>query len=170
MFSTISEVGNKEHVSHSVVSNSLRPHGHSPRGSSVHGIFPARILEWIAMPSSREFSQKPGIKPTSPASPAFQADSLLLSHHFYIMYYSRWHSSSQQSSSRWLGGCKPTQGGILMPLLLGSMFLWGTLGDPGCSTHSVEYNVLVPTFYGHVCKFSCLLPLKKLSIFQNSVA
>ena len=56
-----------------------------------------------------------------------------------------------------------------MPLLLGSMFLWGTLGDPGCSTPSTEYNVLVPTFYGHVCKFSCLLPLKKLSIFQNSV-
>ena len=28
----------------------------------------------------------PGIKPTSPVSPAFQADSLPLSHHFYIMY------------------------------------------------------------------------------------
>ena len=25
----------------------------SPTGSSVHGIFPARILEWVAMPSSR---------------------------------------------------------------------------------------------------------------------
>ena len=30
---------------------------HSPPGSSVHGIFQARILEWIAMPSSRGFSQ-----------------------------------------------------------------------------------------------------------------
>ena len=29
----------------------------SPRGSSIHGIFPARILEWVAMPSSRESSQ-----------------------------------------------------------------------------------------------------------------
>ena len=28
----------------------------SPPGSSVHGILPARILEWIAMPSSRESS------------------------------------------------------------------------------------------------------------------
>jgi len=26
----------------------------SPPGSSVHGIFPARILEWVAMPSSRD--------------------------------------------------------------------------------------------------------------------
>ena len=26
-------------------------------GSSVHGIFPARILEWVAMPSSRESAQ-----------------------------------------------------------------------------------------------------------------
>ena len=25
-------------------------------GSSVHGILQARILEWVAMPSSREFS------------------------------------------------------------------------------------------------------------------
>ena len=29
----------------------------SPPGSSVHGILPARILEWVAMPSSRGSSQ-----------------------------------------------------------------------------------------------------------------
>ena len=29
----------------------------SPLGSSVHGIFQARILEWVAMPSSRGSSQ-----------------------------------------------------------------------------------------------------------------
>ena len=29
----------------------------SPADSSVHGIFQARILEWVAMPSSRESSQ-----------------------------------------------------------------------------------------------------------------
>ena len=34
----------------SVVSNPLRPHGLcSSRGSSVHGILQARILEWLAM-------------------------------------------------------------------------------------------------------------------------
>ena len=29
----------------------------SPPGSSVHGILQKRILEWVAMPSSKEFSQ-----------------------------------------------------------------------------------------------------------------
>ena len=29
----------------------------SPPGSSVHGILQARILQWVAMPSSRESSQ-----------------------------------------------------------------------------------------------------------------
>ena len=29
-------------------------------GFSVHGIFQARILEWVAMPSSRGFSQPGG--------------------------------------------------------------------------------------------------------------
>ena len=36
-------------LSHLVTSNS----DYSPPGSSVHGIFHARILEWVAMPSSR---------------------------------------------------------------------------------------------------------------------
>ena len=46
----------------------------SPPGSWVHGILQARILEWVAMPSSRDPSD-PGIEPTSPMSPALQADS-----------------------------------------------------------------------------------------------
>ena len=45
-------------VCHSVLSNSLRPHGlYSPPGSSVHGIFQARILEWVAIFFSRGSSQ-----------------------------------------------------------------------------------------------------------------
>ena len=36
----------------------------SPPGSSVHGTLQARILEWPAVPSSRESSQ-PGVKPMS---------------------------------------------------------------------------------------------------------
>ena len=47
-----------------------------PPGSSVRGILLARILKWVAMPSSRDLLN-PGIEP---ASPALQADSLLLSH------------------------------------------------------------------------------------------
>ena len=55
-------------------------------GSSVHGILQARILEWVAISSSKGIPY-PGIEPTLPASPALQADSLLLSHqgsHKYI--------------------------------------------------------------------------------------
>ena len=33
----------------------------SPQGSSVHGILQARILEWVAMPSSRESSLTQGL-------------------------------------------------------------------------------------------------------------
>ena len=35
----------------------LQPHGQSPPGSSVHGILQARILEWVAMLSSRGSSR-----------------------------------------------------------------------------------------------------------------
>ena len=37
--------------------------------SFVHGILQARILKWVAMPSSRGFSY-PGVKPESLMSPA----------------------------------------------------------------------------------------------------
>ena len=40
-----------------VMSNSLDPMNCSPPGSSVHEILQARILEWVAMPSSRGSSQ-----------------------------------------------------------------------------------------------------------------
>ena len=41
-----------ESESRSVVSSSLRPHGHT-----LHGILQARILEWVACPFSRGSSQ-----------------------------------------------------------------------------------------------------------------
>ena len=44
----------------------------SPPASSVHGILQARILEWVAMPFSRDLPY-PGIKSRSPV---LQADSL----------------------------------------------------------------------------------------------
>jgi len=46
------------------------PMDHSPPGSSVHGIFQARILEWVAMPSSRDL---PDLGRES-TSPVFQAN------------------------------------------------------------------------------------------------
>ena len=44
----------------------------SPLGSSVHGIFQAEILEWVAMPPPEDLPN-PGIEPVSPA---LQADFL----------------------------------------------------------------------------------------------
>ena len=46
--------------------------------SSIHGIFPAKILEWVAMRSSRGSSRP--IEPVSPTSPALQADFLPMRH------------------------------------------------------------------------------------------
>ena len=43
----------------------------SPPGSSVYGIFQARILEWVPFPSPGDLPY-PGIKP---GSPTLQADS-----------------------------------------------------------------------------------------------
>ena len=45
------------------------PMDHSPPGSSVHGIFQARILEWLSgdLPD-------PGIEPASLASPALAGE------------------------------------------------------------------------------------------------
>ena len=51
------------------------PVDHSPPGSSVHGILQARILEWVAMPSSVESSQPRG---QMSMSPDWQATSLPL--------------------------------------------------------------------------------------------
>ena len=45
------------------------PRDCSPLGSSVHGILQARILEWVATPSSGGLPD-PGIEPTSLISPA----------------------------------------------------------------------------------------------------
>ena len=46
--------------SRSVVPDSLRPHGQWPAlSSSVHGIFKARVLEWVAISFSSRVSSQP---------------------------------------------------------------------------------------------------------------
>ena len=52
------------------------PMDHSPPSSSVHGIFQARILAWLPIPSPGDLPH-PGIEP---GSPALHVDSLQLSH------------------------------------------------------------------------------------------
>ena len=54
----------------SVVSDFLRPLGLQPTSSSVHGIFQARILEWVDIFYSRRSSRDSEIESTSPMSPA----------------------------------------------------------------------------------------------------
>ena len=44
-------------LSHSVTSDSLQPMDYSLPGSSVHGILQPRILEWVAISSSRGSSR-----------------------------------------------------------------------------------------------------------------
>ena len=48
-------------------------------GSSIHGILQVRILEWVAVPFSRDLPDS-GMEPMFPEAPALQVDSLLLSH------------------------------------------------------------------------------------------
>ena len=50
-------------LSHTVVSDTLRPHDYSPPGSSVHGIFQAGILEWAAISSSKRHIPNLWIEP-----------------------------------------------------------------------------------------------------------
>ena len=51
----------------------------NPPGSSIHGFFQARILEWVDVSFSRDLPN-PRTKPTPPVSPPLQVDSLPLSH------------------------------------------------------------------------------------------
>ena len=61
-------------VSHSVVSDSLRPLDCSPPGSSVHGIFRQEYWTGLPFPSSGDLPD-PGIKPTSLVSPGMAGES-----------------------------------------------------------------------------------------------
>ena len=49
----------------------------NPPVSSVHGIFQAGILEWVAFPPPGELPY-PGVEPTSPVSPALEGKFFIL--------------------------------------------------------------------------------------------
>ena len=74
--SQITSASNSMCVSHSVVSNFCDPMDSSLPGSSVHGIFQARILKWVSIP----FSEDLPVSRIESGSSTWQADSLLLSH------------------------------------------------------------------------------------------
>ena len=55
------------------MSNSLRPMDYSLPGSLVHGLFPARIPEWVAIFPSPGVLPNPAVEP---GSPTLQTDAL----------------------------------------------------------------------------------------------
>ena len=61
----------------SVVSESFDPMDCSLLHSFVHGIFQARILEWLPFPPLGDLPN-PGIEPKAPESFELQVDSILL--------------------------------------------------------------------------------------------
>ena len=80
----------------------------SPPGSSVHGIFQARVLEWVAMPSSSGSSQARNQTPVS---------------HFACGFFTVW--ATRKAQEHWSGysiispGDRPNPG-----IKLGSPVLW----------------------------------------------
>ena len=56
-------------LSRSVTSDSLLPVDYSPPSSSIHGVFKARILEWLPFLTPGDLPD-PGIEPVSLVSPA----------------------------------------------------------------------------------------------------
>ena len=79
----------------------------SPPGSSVHGILQARLLEWVAMPSSRDLPD-PGIESVPLLSPALASgffttsttNSFLIFRFCYII--KREKGSGKPHLSNWL--------------------------------------------------------------------
>ena len=61
------------------------PMDYSPPGSSAHGIFQARILEWVAIPSPGDLPDRGN----GLGSPALQADSLPSEPLIFVSYYDK---------------------------------------------------------------------------------
>ena len=77
----------------------------SPPGSSVHGILQARMLEWVAISSSRDLPN-PGIEPRSPA---LQADFFTVwatreaeEPFSFIKFFIKFHCIKFYTSRSWL--------------------------------------------------------------------
>ena len=79
----------------------------SPPGSSVHGIFQARILEWVVIPSSRIFPIQ-GSNPCLLHVLHWQVDSLPLSHRGNNVSYAA--AATNKSLQSCLTLCDPIDG------------------------------------------------------------
>ena len=97
--------------------NVCDPTGCSPPGFSVHGILQARILEWVAMPSSR------GIFPSQGSNPHLLC--LLLAGEFFTIS-TTWEGKSPKSRSSWVRAPSETsRGASLLSSVGASQGSWG---------------------------------------------
>ena len=126
---------------------------HSPPGSSVRGIFPARMLRWVTMPSSKSFPD-PGIESTSPVSPALQMDSLPLSHWGNYILNNQFSSVAQScpTMTPWTAACQASLSITNSQSLLKLMSI--KLGMP--STHLILCHplLLLPSIFPSIRVFS----------------
>ena len=126
---------------------------HSPPGSSVRGIFPARMLRWVTMLSSKSFPD-PGIESTSPVSPALQMDSLPLSHWGNYILNNQFSSVAQScpTMTPWTAACQASLSITNSQSLLKLMSI--KLGMP--STHLILCHplLLLPSIFPSIRVFS----------------
>ena len=95
------------------------PVDNSPRGFSVHGNPQARILEWIAMPSSRTFPNSE-IKPRSPELQAYSLPSKPPGKP----------KKNGMGSLSLLQGIFPTRNGTRVSCIAGSLYQLSYQGSP----------------------------------------
>ena len=86
------------------------PMNYSTPGFSVHGIIQSRILEWVAISSSRGSSQ-PGTEPASPAAPGSSCIGRWLHYHYHFFTWEAPQSSAITALQGELVSPKGTQEG-----------------------------------------------------------
>ena len=108
----------------------------SPPGFSVHGILQARILDWVAMPSSRGSSQTQGLNLSISCLLHWQAD----------FFYHQHHLGSPRTAQIFTIEHSPT--GIIM----GQSCLWvpGTTQNLSKAGRSLQWSVH-GTEFGSLC-------------------
>jgi len=139
-------------VSCSVVSNSLRTHG-----SSVHGIFQARILEWVSIPFSRGSFQPRD--PTSVSCIAGRFFTIWATKEARIRTQ-KWHFEKHRLGS-WSSKCGPGTvclEGSLLPYTSCWACLWFPLRTYLSLRHTSDSLSLFLSNYSLIPQFSWLFP------------
>ena len=116
----------------------------SPAGSSIHGIFQARVLEWGAIAFSPGYIPDPGIEPASPALKAYSLLSVpprkpLFMHKIqFICEMTQVHISLVTFSASLLRGPLFFLVGIILPMH--GVFPYRAIPEMGCKAKCPRYN------------------------------